>query len=63
MVDDEDARLMLRFKQGDRHAFESLFERYTPRLLNFLARMLSDWARAEELTQEVFVRIHQARQP
>jgi RNA polymerase sigma-70 factor (ECF subfamily) len=62
MIDDEGARLMLRFKDGDRGAFESLFQRYTPPLMNFLARMVGDRDRAEELAQEVFVRIYRARE-
>lgn len=57
---DDDARLMLAFREGDRRAFEALFARYTPRVLSFLTRMVRDRARAEELTQDVFVRIHQA---
>ncbi len=61
MIDD-DARLMVRFRDGDRSAFEALFRRYTPPLVNFLARMLPDRARAEELAQDVFVRIYQARE-
>lgn len=52
---------MLRFQQGDRAAFEQLFERYSTPLVSFLARMVPDRGRAEELAQEVFVRIHQAR--
>ncbi len=59
MVDD-DARLMLAFRDGDRRAFEALFTRYTPRVLTFLTRMVRDRARAEELTQDVFVRIYNA---
>ncbi|MEE9281543.1 MAG: RNA polymerase sigma factor [Myxococcota bacterium] len=59
MIDD-DAELMLAFKAGDRGAFETLFERYTPRLLNFLTRMVRDRDRAEELTQDVFVRVYTA---
>ncbi|HTO70023.1 MAG TPA: sigma-70 family RNA polymerase sigma factor [Myxococcota bacterium] len=57
---DEDARLMLAFQGGDRRAFETLFSRYTPRVLTFLTRMVRDKARAEELTQDVFVRIYNA---
>ncbi len=52
---------MLRFQKGDRAAFEQLFERYSTLLVSFLARMVPDRGRAEELAQEVFVRIHQAR--
>ena len=51
---------MLAFKAGDRRAFEALFARYTPRVLTFLTRMVRDRARAEELTQDVFVRIYNA---
>jgi RNA polymerase sigma-70 factor (ECF subfamily) len=53
---------MLRFREGDRGAFDALFRRYTPPLVRFLARMVADPARAEELAQDVFVRIHQARE-
>ncbi len=60
MIDD-DARLMLRVRGGDRRAFEALFRRYTPPLVNFLARMLPERDRAEELAQEVFLRVYQAR--
>ncbi len=59
---DPDGRLMLRFRAGDRSAFDVLFARYTPPLVNFLARMVVDRARAEELAQETFVRVYQARE-
>ncbi len=52
---------MLRVRGGDRLAFEALFRRYTPPLVNFLARMGPERDRAEELAQEVFLRIYQAR--
>ncbi len=58
---DGDAQLMLRFKRGDREAFEELFRRYTSPVVSFLTRLLRDPGRAEELAQEVFVRIYQAR--
>jgi RNA polymerase sigma-70 factor (ECF subfamily) len=57
---DEDARLMLAFQNGDAGAFDELFARYTPRLLGFLLRMVRDRARAEELTQDVFIRLYNA---
>lgn len=59
MIDD-DARLMLAFAAGDRAAFDELFRRWTPRLLGFLYRMVRDRGRAEELAQDVFIRIHDA---
>ena len=51
---------MLAFQRGDRRAFDALFARYTPRVLAFLTRMVRDRGRAEELTQDVFVRIYNA---
>jgi RNA polymerase sigma-70 factor (ECF subfamily) len=59
---DDDAVLMAQFRDGDRAAFDALFGRYSSPLVNFLARMVPDRGRAEELAQEVFVRIYQARE-
>jgi RNA polymerase sigma-70 factor (ECF subfamily) len=53
---------MLAFQAGDRAAFEALFRRHTPPLVSFLARMVKDRGRAEELAQEVFIRIYSARE-
>jgi RNA polymerase sigma-70 factor (ECF subfamily) len=58
---DEDARLMLAFGRGDAAAFEALFRRWSGPLLRYLERMLRDRASAEELVQEVFLRVHRAR--
>ena len=58
---DEDVRLMLAFSAGDVHAFDRLFERWSAPLLRYLERMLRDAACAEELVQEVFLRVHRAR--
>jgi RNA polymerase sigma-70 factor, ECF subfamily len=59
---DDDAQLMLASRDGDPRAFETLFRRYSTRLVSFLARMVPERARAEELAQDVFVRIYQARE-
>jgi RNA polymerase sigma-70 factor (ECF subfamily) len=58
---DEDVRLMLAFRGGDALAFDSLFQRWADPLLRYLDRMLRDTAAAEELVQEVFLRVHRAR--
>jgi RNA polymerase sigma-70 factor, ECF subfamily len=41
---------------GDRTAFERLYRNHVNRVFSLCARMVSDRARAEELTQDVFVR-------
>lgn len=58
---DEDVRLMLAFRGGDVAAFDALFRRWSGPLLRYLERMLRDAAGAEELVQEVFLRVHGAR--
>jgi RNA polymerase sigma-70 factor (ECF subfamily) len=52
---------MLRFRDGDPAAFDALFHRYAPRLVSFLARMVREKERAEELAQEAFMRVVLAR--
>jgi RNA polymerase sigma-70 factor (ECF subfamily) len=61
-VDDEDVRLMLAFRDGDTAAFEALFGRWASRVMRYLERMTRDTASAEELAQEVFVRVFRARE-
>src|SRR4051794_20443230 len=41
---------------GDRHAFERLYRLHVNRVFSLCARMVADRSRAEELTQDVFVR-------
>jgi RNA polymerase sigma-70 factor (ECF subfamily) len=41
---------------GDRHAFERVYRQHVNRVFSLCARMVTDRARAEELTQDVFVR-------
>jgi RNA polymerase sigma-70 factor (ECF subfamily) len=58
---DADALLMQRVREGDDEAFDLLMNRYQKPLKNFIYRMISDAALAEELAQDVFVRIYLAR--
>jgi RNA polymerase sigma-70 factor (ECF subfamily) len=59
--DDPDVALMLRVQAGDVAAFPLLFERYAPRVLQFIKRFVGHDARAEELTQDVFAQIYRVR--
>jgi len=53
----EDRVLLERIRGGDASGAEELFERYAPALLRFASRMLADRETAEEVTQEVFVKV------
>jgi len=56
-----DVHLMLGVKAGDDTSFELLLQRYRTPLVNFLYRMVRDPATAEDLAQEVFLRVYRAR--
>lgn len=52
---------MLDVKAGDSASFELLLQKYRTPLVNFLYRMVRDRAVAEDLAQEVFLRVYRAR--
>jgi RNA polymerase sigma-70 factor, ECF subfamily len=54
-----DQDLMLACQQGSAQAFEELFERYRQPIWAYFRRRIDDFARAEELAQEVFVAVLQ----
>jgi RNA polymerase sigma-70 factor (ECF subfamily) len=56
-----DVQLMLAVKAGDELSFELLLRRYRTPLVNFLNRMVRDTGLAEDLAQEVFMRVYRAR--
>jgi len=56
----EDADLVGRAQAGDQVAFARLFEQYHAPILNYLHRMVSDRALAEDLTQDTFVKAYNA---
>lgn len=57
-MEDPHVQLMLRFQAGDEQAFRELFGAYKIPLLKFIYRFCQDRRVAEELTQEVFLRIY-----
>jgi len=56
-----DADLMLSFRGGDARAFEALVQRHQRGIFNFILRSVRDRSRAEELLQEVFLRVVRAK--
>lgn len=58
---DPDVQLMLRVKRGDHAAFTEIVIRYQERLVNVLAHVLDKREGAEDLAQEVFMRVFRAR--
>jgi RNA polymerase sigma-70 factor, ECF subfamily len=58
---DYDAELMLRVKGGDDASFGVLLEKHRNPVIHFLYRMVQNPAVAEELAQEVFLRVYRSR--
>src|ERR1700724_4127870 len=56
-----DVQLMLDVKAGDEQSFALLLHRYRTPLINFLYRMVRNREQAEDLAQEVFIRVYRAR--
>lgn len=52
-----DIRLMLRVKEGDMEAFRELVEAHQVRIVGTVARMIGDETEAEDIAQQVFLRI------
>jgi RNA polymerase sigma-70 factor (ECF subfamily) len=57
-----DAEIMLRVREGDDSGFSILIEKYRKQIVHFMFRMSRNQAVAEELAQEVFLRVYRSRQ-
>lgn len=55
--DDIPADLLARIADGDRRAFDALYDQLAPRVFGVILRVLRDPAQSEEVAQEVFVEI------
>ncbi|MDO5554259.1 MAG: sigma-70 family RNA polymerase sigma factor [Planctomycetia bacterium] len=60
-LDDPDVQLMLRVREGDAAAFEELMMNNQSRVLSLLQNLTGDRELAEDLAQEVFLRIYRTR--
>jgi len=57
-----DAAVMLRVAAGDEAGFNYLVQKYHRAMIHFLFRMVRNQAVAEELAQEVFLRVYRSRE-
>ncbi|MGO8788177.1 MAG: RNA polymerase sigma factor [Terriglobia bacterium] len=62
MAIETDLDLMLRVRQGDAASFEILLRRYRVPLVGYFCRMVRDRGLAEDLAQEVFLRVYKSRE-
>jgi RNA polymerase sigma-70 factor, ECF subfamily len=59
---ERDAELMLRVRAGDESSFALLLEKHRNSVVHFVYRMVQNQAVAEELAQEVFLRVYKSRE-
>jgi len=57
-----DAQIMLRVRAGDQSAFDYLVQKYRRPMVSFMYRMARNAAAAEDLAQEVFLRVYRSRE-
>ncbi|MCB1610136.1 MAG: RNA polymerase sigma factor RpoE [Xanthomonadales bacterium] len=57
---DEDRALVERVQKGDSRAFDLLVRKYQHRILGLISRMINDWAEAQDVAQEVFLRAYRS---
>jgi RNA polymerase sigma-70 factor (ECF subfamily) len=62
MAIETDLDLMLRVRDGDAASFEFLLRRYRLPLVSYFRRMVRDQSLAEDLAQEVFLRVYKSRE-
>jgi RNA polymerase sigma-70 factor (ECF subfamily) len=58
----EDSAIMLELRAGNMSGFDFLIQKYRRPIVNFMYRMVRNQAVAEELAQEVFLRVYRSRQ-
>jgi RNA polymerase sigma-70 factor, ECF subfamily len=54
-----DSEVIRRIRSGDNDAFDELMRRYKRPVVNFVYRMLGSMEDADDVAQEVFVRVYQ----
>ena len=61
-VELEDSAIMLELRAGNMAGFDYLIQKYRKPIINFMYRMVHNQAVAEELAQEVFLRVYRSRE-
>jgi RNA polymerase sigma-70 factor (ECF subfamily) len=58
----DDAAIMLELRAGNMAGFDYLIQKYRKPIIHFMYRMVHNQAVAEELAQEVFLRVYRSRE-
>ena len=61
LTDKPDAELIRGMQRGERRCFEALYKRYAPMVRTFVGRMIKDQSRADDITQDIFMKLYVQR--
>ena len=53
-----DEQLMKMFQEGDEHAYNQLVIKYKDRILNYIINFVGDYASAQDLAQDTFLKVY-----
>lgn len=62
MAFDVDSKIIKQFSDGDQSAFRVVFEHYYPRVSEFIRRIVKSDSLAEDITQDIFVKVWERRE-
>jgi RNA polymerase sigma-70 factor (ECF subfamily) len=62
MAFDVDSNIIKRLSDGDQSAFRVVFEHYYPRVSEFIRRIVKSDSLAEDITQDIFVKVWERRE-
>jgi len=60
-LDDTGKRLVIKMQQGNQQAFAKLYDKYAPMLMGLIIRLVHDKKTAEDVLQQVFIKIWEKR--
>jgi RNA polymerase sigma-70 factor, ECF subfamily len=60
VIEQPDATILRKARRGDERAFAVIVRQYESRLFSYILRSVQDWALAEELMQDVLLRVYRA---
>jgi len=60
-IENQDVEIMIALKGGDATAFEKILKKYEKPIINYIYRFIGDRAEAEDITQEVFLRVYKSK--
>lgn len=61
MGTETDEELMLKYQEGDEHAFGELYRRYERRIYGYLSKRLDQKSWVDDVFQTVFIKLHKSR--